>query len=447
MSLFLECPGVPESMDAFIAGIRAELQERGTPPDWLGEAFENRLREAADRGAPLNVPLVEGLPPEPPRDGYIEWADDFFIHGFVIDEKTGAVDYRKHAARTTVRPGQLLATIIPPEPGKDGCNVFGVRIHAVVGKKARIRAGANVRADETGTRFYATVDGRIRWIGGTLSVDEVLTIEGNVGLATGDIEHPGAVVVMGDIEPGALVAAAGDIEVCGLVEQAGIEAGGNLLVHGGISGRGKRPVRAAGRVHARFVIDAEIEAGKDVVIEREILQSHVRTCGGVAVPYGRLVGGETVALTGVIAGKTGSEALVPTTIVGGCDFRLDDRIASVVRELTEHQTELARIREALKPLLRRRTLSTEAATRREDLKREREIIEGRVTGAEQILERLRAESRTHTRPRLEVLRLAHPETVFGIGPDHRLRLKDDASGPVHALLLGSEIVLRPGRAD
>ena len=41
------------------------------------------------------VALVEGVAPAPSKDGWIEWTRDFFSSDFVVDEKTGAIDYRE----------------------------------------------------------------------------------------------------------------------------------------------------------------------------------------------------------------------------------------------------------------------------------------------------------------------------------------------------------------
>ena len=128
------------------------------------DALARWLREQEARGTRIEgAILVRGEAPVWPQDGTIEWGGNFFDTGFLMDEATGAVDYRRHAAQVAVKQGQFLARFIPPRPGTEGRDVFGKRIEVQRPKTPRIRAGANVCSDESGNEFYATKDGRVRF--------------------------------------------------------------------------------------------------------------------------------------------------------------------------------------------------------------------------------------------------------------------------------------------
>jgi uncharacterized protein len=452
VQVFLDYPAVPDDMEAFIERIREELRAAKVSSTYLGISLETRLHEAVALGRPLeNVLIVEGDPVIPSEDGRIEWGADFFSPGFVVDEKTGAIDYRKRAAQVTVSAGQLLATIIPPKQGKGGRDVFGRVIPPGKGQWPPVKPGSNIREEKDQLQYYATCDGRIRWEGGTLAVDQVFVVEGNVGLKTGHIDHPGALVVKGEIEPEAKVKTVGDVEVQEIIESAEVVAGGNLVVHGGILGGGKSRIVVGGRVHAKFLNDAHLEVNHDVVIEREILQSSVKTRGTLSMKQGRLVGGESIALGGVLVGQTGSDAEVPTTIIAGRDFRLQRKIDALNKEIEELEQRRDRIAGVVEPLRARLLDARQKAPKLSDsvqeamrkLLIEGKEIAGRIDEIHALIERLKLQSKSMARPRVEVTTMIYPETLFCIGPD-QLRVKDAFRGPAYAVLIKGEIHLRAG---
>ncbi len=443
MRIVLDCPSVPADFRSFVASVRASLTEKGVPEEWLGEPLEERLRPFATASSIQNLVLVEGEPSVPPTDGRIEWGGDFFAVGFAIDEKTGTIDYRRPIAQTAVNEGQFLARIIPPNPGKNGRDVFGRMLPAAKGTWPAFRAGQNVREDKTEKCYYATKSGRIRWDANILSVDEVYTIRGNVGLETGNISHSGALIVEGDVEACTEVEARGDIEVYGVIERADVCTRGNLVVHGGITGRGKRPIRIGGNLHARFINEAELEVEGDVVVEREILQSSIRTRGILAMPQGRVIGGELMALGGILVGQSGSEVGVPTLLTAGEDFHLLRRLPELQEEIATLEARRDRIRAVLEPL-RGRKMTAEMHAAMEKLMADLTVAEDMITELCAEAERLKADANARERRRIEVVKQVFPETIFNMARD-RKRIREAILGPLYALPVRGEIQLRTGR--
>ncbi len=420
LAVLLDCVILSDDIDrlAELVGVELASLRIANPPN--REHLVAWLREKAATGPRItNAVLLEGQPPVQPEDGVIEWADRFFDSGFVLSEKTGAIDYRQHLAQRSVAGGQPLATVIPPKEGQDGVNVFGKPIPVSKPKTPRIRAGQNVR--EEGGRFYAKTDGRIRWDSEGLSVDKVYRIEGNVGLETGNIRHPGALEVGKDIEEGMRVKADGDIEVEQVVEPADVESGGNLTVRGGIAGGPGWRIRAKGSVHAKYVLEADIEAGQDVVVEREIFHSTVKTQGTVRVPNGRLTGGTTIALGGIHAGQTGSVALVRTVLVVGEDFAVMAEVAQREERIAVLEKYLASLYAGPFPLKIDKTKRTLQELRDE-------------------IDEIRARSKERAREIVAVRDIMHPETVIRMG-QKELRIGREVRGPVKAVLVEGEIVL------
>jgi len=234
LAVLLTCRIPEDDLPILARRIRKELVALGAEGAWEHDELAAWLRDRGNENPDLvDAILVSGTPATPPVDGKIEWEGDFFSEGFVIDEESGAIDYRKRVAQRTVHANQPLARMTPPREGVEGRDVFGKRLAVQRPKTPHVRLGRNVRLKEEEACYYATADGWIHWepkdrrspgAGGLLAVDEVLTIRGSVNLATGDISHPGALVIEKDVEEGATIEVGGDIEVKGVVEPANIVA-------------------------------------------------------------------------------------------------------------------------------------------------------------------------------------------------------------------------------
>lgn len=153
----------------------------------------------------------------------------------------------------------------------------------------------------------------MRFTDGTLSVDEVYQVTGHVGMASGNIHHPGSVTVTGDVLAGSVIDAEGDVVIGGVIEEALITCGGNLTVGGGILGGEHQIIRAGGNIEAKFINESDVAAGGDIVVAKQISHSRVRSLGSVKVPKGRIAGGTTIALLGIRMGTAGSPETRPLT--------------------------------------------------------------------------------------------------------------------------------------
>lgn len=401
-----------------------------------------RLNEAAPEGGALtDFVLLEGRSPTPPREAEIVWSDEYFKTGFEVDPKTGAMDYRRRAGRRSVAAGEHLATFIPPEPGEDGRDLLGKTVPALRPKVFRVRAGANVRFDEAAGKYYATKDGRIRFTGNVLSVDDVYTIPGSVDLRTGHIKHPGALVVAKNIESESRVEALGDIDVNGTVENAEVVTKGSLTVHGGITGGPRCKIRAEGNIQAKFILNAEIEAGGNVVSEHEINQCTIMSRGAVMVTHGRIVGGDVIALAGIETDQIGSEAFVRTNLAAGEDYTLKEFVAAKENEIQKRRDALHKISERLLPLKERgKTLPPKLREMATQLLSEATKVTEAIRQIEEELENVRADSRSRAKKEVLVRKAIFPDAFFHI-PPLTLLIKDKVDGPVKVVIRENDILL------
>ncbi len=327
MAVLLDCDTSTIELNTLVDNISKDLEELGIkdPPDQ--KQLKGELQQiAAVTPHLVDFVLIKGEPPVLPCHGRVEWDGDFFNTGFVTDKETGKVDYREKTSSESVKKGELLGHQIPVKEGKDGLNVFGNVIPAEKPEQYYPKVGENIRFDLNKNTYYAEISGRVRLVNDTLYVDEVYTIDEDVDISTGNILHTGAVVVKRDVLGGAKIETAGNIEVSGIIENAEIQAGGDLVVHGGIRQSEGHKVVVEGCINAKYIDGGNIQADKDIVVEREIINSTLHTLGAVVIPKGRIVGGEIVALRGIYVGQAGSKSYTPTVLVAGEDFSVRGKL-------------------------------------------------------------------------------------------------------------------------
>ncbi len=418
LQVLLDAPDPGEDVEPLVEAVAAKLAELmfENPPS--RHDLADRIRAARSPGLPLSgVPLIRGRHPRPPVDGAVEWARDFFDSGFVVDEHTDQVDYRRRRGDPSVHAGQELATIRHPREGEPGTDVFGKPIRVRKPYKAPLRQGPNVESEEVAegvTRMVAGIDGRLRFAEGLLAVDDVYTIRGHVGLGSGDISHRGAVVIQGDIKNGSTVKAAGEIVVQGMVEACHLEAGGNLTVRGGLVGASGFEVRVGGNVSARYMLDATIFAGGDVSAEREITHCRVRSRGQIQVPKGRIVGGDVSALGGVVVYQAGADGPGSTLLASGVDFRLEEMRAESRRRARRLEQRREKMLARARQLSQVRKLTP---TQRDALRELRDILAGidhEIAKEAHDLEEAVFHSEQGARLRIEVLGMIMPDTVLQV---------------------------------
>jgi len=435
LRVLVDCAALGDDSQGVVKRLEEKLGALGLDKAAADLALDEWLARQAEQGLPIrDAVLLEGRPPVPPVDGGIEWAGPFLETGFSVDETTGAIDYRQHAAQRSVEAGQLLATVHPPRDGADGRDVFGKPIRVGRPQTARLRAGENVRANEEGGQIHAVKQGRIRWVSNVLAVDPVFRIPGSVGLQTGHIRHPGAVEIDKDVEAGARLEADGDIEVKQVVEAADVVCGGSLTVRGGVTGGDDRSVRVAGSVQARFLLEADLEAGGDVVVEREIVHCSVKTRGAVVMPAGRIVGGSVTARCGIQVAQAGSVASVPTVLCAGEDLQTVQQLAALNTEVAGLEEQLAKIEATLEPLLGELdSLPRDRAEAVRALLRQADGLRTRIQELRGEAEALREHSKAADGAEVAIRDVVFPETAIWIG-EECFQIKEEVQGPVGALL-------------
>jgi len=235
-----------------------------------------------------------------------------------VDENN-RVDYASLNVIHNVKEGEVICELVPPTEGEAGRSVQDEPIPAKDGKKVALPKGRRTEISEDGLTLTAAADGHVEFSGRAFQVKPLLDIPGNVDYSTGNINFLGDVCVHGDICSGFTVRAIGNITVGGVVEACTLEAGGDVVVSGGVQGDNQGVIRAQRGIFAKFIENTCVYA-KESICSDCLINCDVYCDGTVEVRSGRMtvIGGMLRAAQEVSAGIIGSRAECRTEIfVGG----------------------------------------------------------------------------------------------------------------------------------
>lgn len=344
MAVLLSCLANDAKDEAFFDEILARLKEMKVAIKPDGEEVGRAINKAKETGEDIvDLPIIKGTPPLLPEDGRLEWTGEYFKQGYYIDPETKRIDFRQKAGDPSVENGQLLVKVYKARKGKDGRNVFGKKIIVPRPKEVNLKGGPNVYWDEKDGGFKANCSGTTKLRGRTLNVDPVRFVAGGVGIESGNIKHNGEVIVDGDVETDFKIEATGNIDVRGLIYPCEIICGGNLISKEGIIGNLSRGIKLEGDICAKYIQNATIKSGGNIVANTEIFQCNIRAKGEVNCNEGRIVGGEVSATKGITVGQVGYKGNVKTIVIAGVDLELQAKMKA-------NTDEIVRLKEMIKKL-------------------------------------------------------------------------------------------------
>ncbi len=342
ISVLLDCPNPLGDLAATVARIQDDFRGLEFPEFPDPEILSKILGKACQPGEHLvSFPIIQGWAPTPGQNGRLEWARDFFAEGWGSEEGNESIAFWDQNDQRSVQKGELLARVYHPVPGEPGLDVFCCEIPIAKIESIKLRPGKGISQNDEGesVAYYAELSGRIRSQDGTVFVDDVYLIKGDVSLETGNISHTGTVHIEGDVKTGATIQADGDIMVKGMLEPCNIQCGGSLSVGGGIVGLDEFLIQTQGDVQTMYISGAVVQAGGDITVSNEISHCDLKAYGKVLVPTGRIAGGETVAREGIQVAEAGASGSTATLLVVGVDFTIEVRVA-------EHEARIEKMEEA-----------------------------------------------------------------------------------------------------
>ena len=332
--------------------------------------------------------VARGIAPEDGKDGHIEY---FFKNFHPIKREAKTADAKAKEARVeqqveqkglhsvhffdNVEKGAVVAKVYAPVAGKDGIDVFGNPIDFKPGKPVKFYTDRSVsvkpaeKAAEPHEVVTAETAGYFLEEGGKISIKEELSIPGDVGFRTGDIDFVGRVKVEEDVMKDFHVTARKEIEIGGnsvhatiVSQQGSIKVGGSA--YGAVAGMkaeqssaarvsmssAKAQLRCPGVFRAATVQGTSVESGSDVEIAKEASNSVIRARGILKMKDGHLFGCTVYVVCGVDAKIIGTRLGSPTEIHFCSELELSPEFQDVTAELESIESSESTLKLHLGPM-------------------------------------------------------------------------------------------------
>lgn len=278
----------------------------------------------------------------------------------------GSVDFKKMNLFTTVQQDDLLAEKILATPGVPGTDVLGHTVIAKPGKDLMLPVGKNVKVVDTNT-IRAEIAGQLLIVNNKVNVLPIIEIKEDVDVSTGNIEFIGNVTVRGSVMPGFSVKADGNVEIFGSVSGGTVE-GKNVVIKMGIQGMHRGYVKAKENVVAKFIENATVHAGVEILVSDVVMHSRITAGKKVQVEgrRGLIVGGNIMAGEEIRAKVVGTQMSTSTELEVGVNPTIREEYQHIRREIKKVEVNLEQTQKALN-ILRAMDQHTIPADKREML--------------------------------------------------------------------------------
>ncbi len=298
-----------------------------------------------------------------------------------------------------------------------------------------LKLGAGVCWDDALSAYVARWDGHVRLVQNKLEVLETLEWADPLDAANGPFHFAGDMILRRGVLDLAVVHGSRDITVQDCIEAADVQAGRDLTVQRGVCGKEKGLVRAGGRLAARFLSNARVIAGGDVVIENEIDNSLVQCGGTLRVDRGTILSGHVCAIAGIHCHTAGSPSGVRTILELGVSPEQQAEIRRATEASAVNRQKARDIRTAVEPLMARQKTLT--AAQKEKATELLFLADELETQAEEMAKRLAVLKRPADEALTGTMHIAstlHPGVIFRY-PTHQARAGDCLRGPITVKLV------------
>lgn len=329
--------------------ILTALQELGVVKGVDVNAIDRAL---ADFKKGKQTPIAYGTPPVAGEDGHWELLIEIANKKVPETRLDGSVDFHHLNQFTEVKEGLPLARHRAPKPGVPGIDCFGKEVAARKASDSHWRLGEGTKFDPNDSDYVlAARNGVLRQRGESLSVQEVLVIEGDVDYRTGDIDVRVPVRITQDIKPGFAVRSKSNIMIGGCIQSATVDAGKDLVVTEGILGEPPCTIHAGGSLKAHYVQNANVDVQGDLLVANSVVDCIVNCSGEMEVGE-KIVGSQLLIEERLSVETIGSEMGMGSRIFIGFSeserralFPIFTRHQELARELRQFDLESIELRQ------------------------------------------------------------------------------------------------------
>lgn len=306
--------------------------------------------------------VAKGLPPKMGKDSYIVGLIPNALERMLSPKLTDKekVDMRDFGDIICVQENQAIAKRMPPTEGRAGFSVIGKELVSELGKWKKINLGklAYIK-DGQENIVFAKTSGLPKVSNAKVDVDDVFVSKG-VNVATGNINFDGSIIINGDITEKMQVIAKGDVTINGFVESAHIEAGGNIIVTQGASGKLQNQdctFIAGGTLFIGHAQGVSIQANSDLIIDKQLAYSDVTCKGNITIgkidnPLGKIFAStircNKTIQAGQIGAVSGSSLVIDYSLIYNKIVETYDRLVEQFDNLSttnaDHEIKISNIK-------------------------------------------------------------------------------------------------------
>ena len=296
----------------------------GLVPD---ELLERYLAQEKLPTEPFKVASgVAATPPKPPEIIYHFDKDPLRIGTLKED---GTMDWKNRGDIPQVKAGDILVEKTKGDPGKPGTSVCGKELPPPKMRNPKLKCGKGAQRSEDGFHILAKIDGTPKLSSdGKVFVFNMLNIDGDIGVETGNIEYEGQIEAIGGVNSGYKVKAKG-LRTEG-IQDAVIEVEEDLVCHAGMYGS---TIKVGGNLKASHIHNCTIEVLGELVVEKEIYESTIESNGRCLILGGKIIDSKIDAKKGIYARDVGSEGSTPCRLTMGFDRKYERDLAGCKSEI------------------------------------------------------------------------------------------------------------------
>lgn len=375
--------------------------------------------------------IAEGIDAVDGVDAYFDFNFDRDLNKIPKVRPDGTVDYWSIHSIELVEEGQVIATYHEPVEGSNGMTVKGKLQIAKRGRPLPPLAGKGFERSEDNKIYTAVMNGKIEMKNNRILISKVHEVHGDVGVKTGNIDFRGDVIIHGDVPTGAIIRATGSVTVDGCVQGALIDAHKDVIIRGGMLGKGRGTIKTKGTLHAKFLEYANVVA-EGCVTTDSVIDSTIKCNDKVYLTgkYASIIGGTIYAATGVEAYNFGNEYGVKTEIYAGVNMEVKRQIFYHETCIKEAEDMLSKINQGLSQIdeaIRNGVNIAADDPRKASLLRTKIVKQADLVTHTQELNNIMKVVENAKGASIRVARDVHSGVIIGIN-DATLQMKEDQTG-------------------
>ncbi len=358
-----------------------------------------------------------------------------------VENDQGEVDYKNLGLVRNITAGTPIAAITFPTEGEPGTDITGKTVHQRQGVPAKYTVGAGTSLVDGDTQIIAAVDGNLVYKNGAFCVEETLLINGDVEVATGNVDFIGDIVIKGSVFEGFRVTSKRKITINGTVTGAELTADGDIFVKIGainstITSKGN--VKLGFCENSRIQCEGNMESASYVGGEIFVGQKMIASGKGV------IMGGKYTALDGVEASVIGSDKYVKTEITLGNNAVLSkekDTIEKAIAQMEDKVDQLSKVLNTLAEIAKKSKLPPEREQLKAEALRSRIKLQQEIKKANKRIEDIEEALKLTQNLSVVCKRMIYPGVILRI--NNCVLNVNATQNHVRATVDGGEIVFRP----